>query len=93
MHTFKYKADPYKATDKPHAHQAPTLTLYVDRYDQPRKRIFVRTRQNDIPLVLCYNGKKSTFELRKFTPLGNIGAVVYNNWELTEDVYPKTKHW
>lgn len=93
MHTFKYKADPYKATDNPNAHREPALELMLESIDEQRKRIFVRTRQKGIRLILCYNRKYGVFQLHKFTPLGNVGAHVYNNWTLMDDIQKATRHW
>lgn len=77
-----YKHTPYEVgTPK---HTEPTLILNLDSHNEERKHLHVTT-DGGTKLLLCFDGKAGCFHLRKFTPLGNIGGKVYNNWQLNGD--------
>ncbi|MGI4991028.1 hypothetical protein ACRXCV_00230 (plasmid) [Halobacteriovorax sp. GFR7] len=77
-----YKGTAYKAgTPK---NTEPTLRLEVLKTCEERKHINVQTK-NGVKMLLAYDGKAGWFHLHKYSPLGNIGGHVYNNFDMNEE--------
>ena len=71
----------YKACDKVHACQNPTLRLLVVEIIEHGKRVIVETAQKQVRLVLVYESDK--YVLRKYNIRGEVAGRVLNNWTIT----------
>lgn len=75
-----YKGSPFRAGTPKNTN--PPLHLTLERVDEERKHLYVRTR-GGTPMLLAYDGKAGCFHLHKFSIVGGrIGGKVYNSWML-----------
>ena len=77
-----YKGTPFKAGT--HKNTTPVLFLQITEVLEERKQIKVVTK-GDTELILCFDGKREAFILRKYGILGDISGEVYNGWSMNEE--------
>lgn len=70
----------FKACDKVHACQNPTLQLLVIKILEHGKQVIVETAQTKTKLILVHESDR--YVLRKYNIRGEVAGRVLNNWTI-----------